>query len=118
MLFKMLGIEKACENLSKAYEEKLPRPRQLFVTQSRVLAEKVEEYYAKLAASHAAAQRTTEESVRLAAEQQAKEDRGLVDRDEEEFWRGKLPKAFSELKDEHFPLFVTFDHVRLFVLSQ
>ena len=108
----MLGIEKAYESLSMAYEENLPHPRQLFVTQSRVLAEKVEEYYTKLAASHAAAKRTAEESRQLAAQQQADKDRGLVDRDEEEYWRGSLPEAFSELKDEHFPLFVTFDHVR------
>lgn len=115
MLFKMLGIEQAYDNMRADYEEDLPRPRQLFVTQSRVLAEKVEEYYAKLAASYSATLRTAEESSELAAQQQAREDQGLVDRDEEEFWRGSLPKSFSELKDEHFPLFVTFDHVCIVV---
>lgn len=118
MLFKMLGIEKAFDNLRAEYEEELSRPRQLFVTQSRVLAEKVEEYYAKLAASHSAALRTAEESTQLTANQQTRQDQGLVDRDEEEFHRGTLPKSFSELRDEHFPLFVTFDHVcGLFALS-
>ena len=113
----MLGIENAwlasCDN---SLTEGLVKPRQLFVTQSRVLAEKVEEYYAKLAASHSAALRTTEESAKLAAQEKARQEQGLVDRDEEEFHRGTLPKAFSQLKDEHFPLFVTFDHVRVLFL--
>lgn len=112
MLFKMLGIERAYENLRHEYDGELNRPRQLFVTQSRVLAEKVQEYYVKLAMSQAAAQRTAEESSKLAAQQKEQEEKGLVDRDEEEFHHGTLPKSFKELRDEHFPLFVTFDHVR------
>lgn len=111
MLFKMLGIERTWDTLQDTLQDTLPRPRQLFVTQSRVLAEKVEEYYRKLSQSHAAAQRTAEESDQLAAAKQANQDQGLVDRDEEEFWRGDLPKSYGELKDEHFPLFLTFDHV-------
>ena len=110
-MFKMLGIERTWDNLRDTFHDTFPRPRQLFVTQSRVLAEKVEEYYRKLSQSHAAAQRTAEESHQLADAKQATHDQGLVDRDEEEFWRGDLPKSYGELKDEHFPLFLTFDHV-------
>ena len=94
MLFKMLGIERTWDTLQDTLQDTLPRPRQLFVTQSRVLAEKVEEYYRKLSQSHAAAQRTAEESDQLAAAKQANQDQGLVDRDEEEFWRGDLPKSY------------------------
>jgi hypothetical protein len=117
MLFKMLGIERAYVNLRAEYDENLARPRQLFVTQSRVLAEKVQEYYAKLSLSQAAAQRSADESVELAAKQQSREEQGLVDRDEEEFHHGTLPKSFKQLNDEHFPLFITFDHVCLIILS-
>ena len=111
MLFKMLGIERAYDDLRAEYGSELSRPRQLFVTQSRILAEKVQEFYVKLAMSQAAAKRTAEENSKFASQQKAQEEKGLVDRDEEEFHHGTLPKSFKELKDEHFPLFVTFDHV-------
>ncbi|KAI0693657.1 hypothetical protein BC835DRAFT_1352925 [Cytidiella melzeri] len=111
MLFKMMGIERAYDNLRAEYDQDLPRPRQLFVTQSRVLAEKVQEYYTKLAESHAAAKRTAEESSKLATQKSRRQEEGLVDRDEEEFHHGTLPKSFKELEDEHFPLFVTYDHL-------
>lgn len=110
MLFKMLGIERAWDAVRS--DVSISRPRQVFVTQSRVLAEKVEEYYKKLTESHVAATRSTEESVLLGATKEKPEDRALVDQDEEELWHGSLPKRFSDLADEHFPLFVTFDHVR------
>lgn len=111
MLFKMLGIERAWDVIREDLDDSVFRPRQIFVTQSRVLAEKVEEYYRKLTESHAAATRSAQESAQMGAQKQNPEDRALVDQDEEEFWRGSLPKRFSELQDEHFPLFVTFDHV-------
>ena len=114
MLFKMLGIERTWDTLQGSLDDGLSRPRQIFVTQSRVLAEKVEEYYRKLTESHAAAMRTVEESAQIGAQKQKPEDRALVDKDEEEFWRGTLPKKFSDLQDEHFPLFVTFDQVCTF----
>ncbi len=84
MLFKMLGIEISWDLMNDSLEEKIPRPRQVFVTQSRVLAEKVEEYYAKLSKSCAAAQRTAEDSTKMASVSQDREDDGLLDRDEEE----------------------------------
>ncbi|CDO74781.1 hypothetical protein BN946_scf185001.g29 [Trametes cinnabarina] len=107
MLFKMLGIERSWEGC----KESLPKPRQLFVTQSRVLAEKVEEYFAKLHDSLKSAHRTTDEIAELSAQKKAKQDQGLVDWDEEVYWRGDLPKRYGELRDEHFPMFLTYDHV-------
>ena len=108
MVFKMLGIERTWEQKREEFSGVIPRPRQMFVTQSRVLAEKVEEYYGKLSQSLAAEQRSSKESSQLAAE---KEQMGMVDRDEEEVYHGKLPKRFGELEDKHFPLFLTYDQV-------
>ena len=107
MLFKMLGIERAWE----MHRDMMPKPRQLFVTQSRVLAEKVEEYFAKLLESLASAGRSPAELMDIAERQKHREEQGLVDRDEEIYWRGDLPKRYGALKEEHFPMFITYDHV-------
>ena len=111
MLFKMLGMEQAYKSVRDVFGREPPRSRQLFVTQSRVLAEKVQEYYAKLTTSQAAADRTAKESLNLAIEQNDPDKQTLLDKDEEEFHHGTLPKSFDELRDEHFPLFITFDQV-------
>ncbi|EJF58549.1 hypothetical protein DICSQDRAFT_172899 [Dichomitus squalens LYAD-421 SS1] len=107
MLFKMLGIERAWE----MHRDAMPKLRQLFVTQSRVLAEKVEEYFAKLLESLATAARSPAELKSLAARQKQQQEQGLVDRDEEICWRGDLPKRYGALKEEHFPMFLTYDHI-------
>ncbi|TFK88273.1 hypothetical protein K466DRAFT_598787 [Polyporus arcularius HHB13444] len=107
MLFKMLGIERAWE----AHREAMAKPRQLFVTQSRVLAEKVEEYFAKLLESLATASQSPTELVNIATRRKQQQEQGLVDRDEEIYWRGDLPKRYGALKEEHFPMFLTFDHI-------
>lgn len=98
MLFKIFGIQKAWEE----YRDVLPKPRQVFVTQSRMLAEKVEEYYSNMSTTSAAHMR-----------QQAHGT--LTNSDEVMYRRGDLPQSFGELKDEHFPLIVTFDHVLSFI---
>lgn len=107
MLFKMLGIERSWES----YRETMPKPRQLFVTQSRVLAEKVEEYFTKLLESLATANQSPKELASLATRKKDQQQQGLVDRDEEIYWRGDLPKRYGALKEEHFPMFLTYDHV-------
>ena len=84
MLFKMLGIERAWELQLSASEDQvvidnqdgsggtalmmagLTKPRQLFVTQSRVLAGKVEEYFAKLMESLATASCSPQELADIA----------------------------------------------------
>jgi hypothetical protein len=103
MLFKMLRLERSWEE-NKAMHGRI---RQVFVTQSRVLASKVENYFSKLLESFATANGTVEDAERV-----AKAMERLVDEDEEENWHGTLPSAFSQLEDHHFPLFVTFDRVR------
>ena len=107
MLFKMLGIERAWE----ARRDSMSKPRQLFVTQSRVLAEKVEEYFVKLLESLSTAAQSPTELVKIAKRKKQQQEQGLVDRDEEIYWRGDLPMRYSALQDEHFPMFVTYDHV-------
>ena len=111
MLFKIFGIERAWDALRDSLADGLPKPRQVFVTQSRVLAEKVEEYYHKLTESHIAATRSAEESSAIATSKSDRRMRGLVNQDEEEVHHGTLPKRYGDLKDEHFPLFITFDQV-------
>jgi len=108
MLFKMLGIERAY----LLRKETMSKPRQIFVTQSRVLAGKVDEYFQKLLESLNASDKSREELVQLAAKRRVdNESGGLVDLDDDDNWRSDLPAKFSKLRDEHFPLFLTFDKV-------
>lgn len=108
MLFKMLRIETAW-----AGSVDLPKPRQLFVTQSRVLAGKVEEYFSKLMESFVTASHTPRELSKLAQTKHTQqEEKPLLDMDDVMNWRDDLPERFSLLEDSHFPLFITFDKVR------
>jgi hypothetical protein len=110
MLYKMLSIERAWELRGK--EEEVPKVRQLFVTKSRILAEKVEEHFVMLMASLSTGCKSPEELKELARAQklaQAKE--ALVDKDDEVDYRGDLPSRFSLLTENNFPLFITFDDV-------
>ncbi|KAI0656836.1 hypothetical protein C8Q70DRAFT_1046658 [Cubamyces menziesii] len=107
MMFKMLGIEQAW----KALDDGTPKPRQLFVTQSRVLAEKVEEYYGKLLQSFDLAQRSHAELKTIATSQATARHERLVNYDEEVYWRNDLPKRYGALTSDHFPMFLTFDHL-------
>ena len=102
MLFKMLGIQRAWEIQTSG----MPKPRQIFVTKSRVLATKVEEYFAKLLESLALAKYSLEDLKRM---QVRNTESGLVDADDED--QGDIPQRYSELEEHHFPLFVTFDKV-------
>ncbi|KAH9022666.1 P-loop containing nucleoside triphosphate hydrolase protein [Lactarius hengduanensis] len=87
MLFKMLGMENSWQ---QNRELRPNRPRQLFVTQSRMLADKggISD---------------------LLQRQKNREEAGLVDQDEAVNWREDLPQRFSDLQDTHFPMFITFD---------
>jgi hypothetical protein len=98
MLFKMFGTEQ-----SNAAQ----KPRQIFITQSRVLAERVQEYYLKLNQSLAGGRHTQKEFADTTQGTQAEKKLMKLYEDDD-----RLPKKFSELTDVHFPLFVTFDKVR------
>lgn len=110
MLFKMLGIENSWQQ-SNPSTSGLARPRQLFVTQSRVLADRVEDYFTKLLESLAMESRTSADISNLLERKKNRDDAGLVDREEAVHWREDLPKRFKDLNDGHFPMFITFDRV-------
>ncbi|OSX68101.1 hypothetical protein POSPLADRAFT_1128861 [Postia placenta MAD-698-R-SB12] len=108
MLFKMLGIERSYQLMQN---ETMHKPRQMFVTQSRVLAEKVKDFFLKLHESLLSADKSPEEIRAIVASRQAQQEQGLVDLDEEIDWRGDLPKRYGDLTDEHFPMFITYDQL-------
>ena len=102
MLFRMLGIQRAWQTQTPG----MPKPRQIFVTKSRVLATKVEGYFAKLLESFALAGYSLEDLKRM---QVQNTESGLMDVNDED--QADIPQRYSELEDNHFPLFVTFDKV-------
>ncbi|TFK22056.1 hypothetical protein FA15DRAFT_706710 [Coprinopsis marcescibilis] len=113
MLFKMLGLERT---FSMVEEVGSPRPRQIFVTQARILASRVEEYFMKLLSSLKVEGMTDVELKQFATSQKAltttnANDEILVDEDDDVLWKSSLPRRFSELQDEHFPLFLTFERL-------
>lgn len=97
MLFKLLGVEKT--------KAKAGQPiRQVFLTQSHILAQRVQEYYIQL---YGAATLGVGDGGPSTIDSMS-----LFQLDEESDFRSDLPARFSELKDDHFPLFVTFNQVR------
>ena len=102
MLFKILGIERAASIIEQ-------RPRQLFVTRSHVLTSRVKNYFMKMKATY---DTNTGYSLQTGF---TEGDDHLGDVDDEE--DKDLPRRFSELTDDHFPLFLTFDTVCLSVLN-
>ena len=103
MLFKMIAIERAGQLNNTRY-------RQIYITQSRVLAEKVKEYFVKLTDS-ALEKPNSQELQTNSSSQPIADERGLLAYDDEDQKFDNLPERLSELKDEHFPLFITFDKV-------
>jgi hypothetical protein len=108
MLFKMLRVERTYQLCT----ERAIKPRQVFVTKSRLLAAKVGEYFEKLLNSLATGSCSPQELKQLAKvkQTQAQLDH-LVALDDIPDWRSDLPSKYSDLEDRHFPLFVTFDQV-------
>lgn len=106
MLFKMLWIERA---YSMSSEDSV-RPRQVFITKSRVLVGKVEEHFFKYLESLAAGSPEHQDAFKR-MKNRVVEDGFLVHQDDIGEWRNDLPQRYSELEDHHFPLFITFDTV-------
>ncbi|CCO33896.1 TPR and ankyrin repeat-containing protein 1 AltName: Full=Lupus brain antigen 1 homolog [Rhizoctonia solani AG-1 IB] len=101
IVFKMIGIEKLFEQM-----EEMAKPRQVFVTQSRVLAQRVQEYYQSLVGD------TSHKSNNLnKSDEDEDEEHVLADLDDEDASVFGLPPKYSMLEDRHFPLFVTFDQL-------
>lgn len=102
ILFKILGIERAWKNQGSVGL----RPRQIFITKSRRLANKVEEEYVNLLFSF----RNSLDLERIESWNKRKK-MNTSDLGDNEDDRGDLPQRFSQLRDEHFPLFSTTDTV-------
>jgi hypothetical protein len=116
LLFKMFGIEKAWQQ-GGCLE---PMPRQLFVTKSSFLAEQVEGYFMQFVASLCEELQTPQQSQSLLQRWSKRSARGLTNVEECDYWRNDLPRKYSELTDDNFPLFITFDGVSdiiLFILG-
>ena len=101
----MLWIERA-----HSMSSDLARPRQVFVTQSRVLVGKVEEYFFKYLATLEAGSSEHHDAFKRIGNRDI-DDGFLVNADDNGEWRNDLPQRYSELEDHHFPLFITFDTV-------
>ena len=106
MLFKMLGIEHAWQQ----YPHIGQKPRQVFITGSRVRASKAEEGFAKLMSSLEALGYSSEEPRTM--QKDVEQETDFMDLDDNQQWMSDLPERFSELLDDHFPLFITYDRVR------
>ncbi|KAI5829770.1 hypothetical protein K523DRAFT_416462 [Schizophyllum commune Tattone D] len=108
MLFKILGLERSHRLNTHIIPE---RPRQLFVTQSHVLVEKVEEAYNKLAKTLDVETYSKDEVKALAMKKHETAKDHLIRSDDKKDQGKSLPQRFSDLKDEHFPLFVNYDRL-------
>lgn len=95
MLFKMIGIESSWRYLR---DEGGMKPRQLFITRSQHLADKVKEEFARLHKTHVSGGLTAS---------------GDVGTPDVHGWDAvkPLPAKFSALEEHHFPVFVSFDKV-------
>ena len=107
MLFKILAIQRAWERVPDT-----PKPRQLFVTKSPILAAKVEECFTNLVDSLALAGCSEEDLRRLKSCKGAKKLRSMIDPLDALDCRPGMPQKYSGLGDHDFPLFITFDQVR------
>ncbi|KAI6140812.1 hypothetical protein BKA82DRAFT_31698 [Pisolithus tinctorius] len=108
MVFKMLGIQRAWEQVPR-----VKKPRQLFVTRFPVLAAKVEEFYTGVVESLALAGRTEDElrNIRSQARNAEQELPQMIDPLNAVSYRLGTPHKYSELSDHDFPLFITFDQL-------
>jgi len=70
---------------------------------------KVEEEFSDLILSFKAAKHSPKELRRM--QRDVEQEIKYVDQDDNKRWRSDLPERFSELSDDHFPLFITYDQV-------
>ena len=98
MLYRMFGNERAWRIFSAMHgNNMLWRQRSIFVTNSKDLVQGVEKIFIELVRADVLSERVPTSRSRLEL-------------------RDNLPLKYSELKDEHFPLFITFDCVSFHLL--
>jgi hypothetical protein len=107
IVFKIFGIERAWQNRGSIG----PRPRQLFITKSQLLADKVEHDYVNLLFSLYAGPDTPQYVCERIQHWKSHRKKNELDPEDAEGTRDDLPEKFSDLQDRHFPLFVTVDTV-------
>src|SRR5258707_1817926 len=107
IIFKIFGIERAWQSQGCV----VPRPRQLFVTKSRLLAEKVERDYVSLLYSLSAGPDAPLYVRERIQRWNTRRKKVIFNPDDTEGERDDLPQKFSELRDSDFPLFLTMDTV-------
>ncbi|KAH8981163.1 hypothetical protein EDB86DRAFT_3051652, partial [Lactarius hatsudake] len=105
IVFKIFGIERAWQNRGSIG----PRPRQLFLTKSQLLANKVEHEYVDLLFSLYAGPDTPQYVCERIKHWNSCRKNNAMDQDGAEGMRDDLPEKFSQLQDGHFPLFITVD---------
>jgi hypothetical protein len=107
MLFKMLS-------LTRVTQYAVNKPRQLFVTQSNVLANKVQDYFKQLSDSLNETNMSVKGLSRGRMSQETKFT--LVADHDDGNCRRDLPERFSALQDHHYPLFLTYNQVIVVLL--
>jgi hypothetical protein len=107
IVFKIFGIERAWQNQGCVG----PRPRQLFITKSRLLAEKVERDYVSLLYSLSTGPDAPLYVRERIQRWNSRRKKMIFNPDDTEAKRDDLPEKFSELRDSDFPLFLTMDTV-------
>jgi hypothetical protein len=107
IVFKIFGIERAWQNQGCVG----PRPRQLFITKSRLLAEKVERDYVSLLYSLSTGPDAPLYVRERIQRWNSRRKKVIFNPDDTEGKRDDLPEKFSELRNSDFPLFLTMDTV-------
>ncbi|KAI0030330.1 hypothetical protein K488DRAFT_87859 [Vararia minispora EC-137] len=106
-IFRLLGIERASAEMFDVYQI---RPRQMFVSKSPLLVRKVENDYLQLAQVDALVKDAPHYLTERIKQTQV-DSSSLFTSDDLGVWRTGLPRRFGELKDEHWPLFVTLNEL-------
>lgn len=99
MLFKMINMELAWYHYGGDVALK---PRQLFVTRSQHLADRVRESFSRLHETHILSPRPdgpVHSTSSIGADRTSPA------------WTSEIPDSFDELKAENFPLFISYDKV-------
>jgi hypothetical protein len=104
---KIFGIERAWIKSRNVGA----RPRQIYITKSPLLAEKVEEDYVGLWLSLGTGSGIPEYVTEHIQRWNSRKKISLFVADSAAGDRDDLPKKYSELQGNHFPLFITTDQV-------
>lgn len=102
IIFKMLALESLW--MQNPYTLDSSKPRQLFVTKSQVLANRVQRFFGRLFDAHILG-----EDVGTSEHDDDNED--LLRGEEDAVRDANLPWRLSELTDDNFPLFLSYDRV-------